>query len=76
MFADAGIDQSVNYQNKSPEEKEIFWQEKLALPRNMDDKPEYVDRIAKKGKIKNKKNEIIEGVQRIQTNMEEDRKRW
>jgi hypothetical protein len=35
-----------------------------------------VDRIAKKSKIKNKKHEITEGVQRIQTNMEEDRKRW
>ena len=76
LFADAGIEQSVNYQNKSPEEKEIFWQEKLTLPRNMDDKPEYVDRITKKGKIKNKKHEITEGVERIQTNMEEDRKRW
>lgn len=25
LFAEAGIDQSVNYQNKSPEEKELFW---------------------------------------------------
>jgi hypothetical protein len=75
VLAEVSIDQN-NYPNKSPEEKEIFWQEKLSLPRNMDDKPEYVDRIAKKGKIKNKKHEITEGVQRIQTNMEEDRKRW
>lgn len=42
----------------------------------MDDKPEYVDRIGKKSKIKHKKQEITEGVQRIQTNMDEDRKRW
>lgn len=42
----------------------------------MEDKPEYVDRIAKKSKIKNKRHEITEGVQKIQTNMEEDRKRW
>jgi restriction endonuclease len=76
LFAEAGIDQSQNYQNKSPEEKEIFWQDKLGLPRNMEDKPEYVDRIAKKSKIKNKRHEITEGVQKIQNNMEEDRKRW
>ena len=42
----------------------------------MEDKPEYVDRIAKKSKIKNKRHEITEGVQKIQNNMEEDRKRW
>lgn len=76
MFQEAGIEPNVNYPNKSPEEKELFWQEKLQLPRNMDEKPEYVDRIARKSKIKNKKLEITEGVQKIQTNMEEDRKRW
>jgi hypothetical protein len=76
LFAEAGIDNSQNYQNKSLEEKEIFWQDKLSLPRNMEDKPEYVDRIAKKSKIKNKRHEITEGVQKIQNNMEEDRKRW
>ena len=76
LFNDAGIDQSVNYQNKSIEEKELFWKEKLNLPRNLENKPEYVDRIAKKSKIRNKRHEVTEGVQKIQTNMEEDRKRW
>lgn len=76
LFVEAGIEPSVNYPNKSPEEKELFWQDKLQLPRNMDDKPEYVDRIIKKSKIKHKKQEITEGVERIQTNMDEDRKRW
>jgi hypothetical protein len=42
----------------------------------MEHKSEYVDRIAKKSKIKNKRHEITEGVQKIQNNMEEDRKRW
>lgn len=76
IFSEAGIEANVNYPNKSPEEKEMFWRDKLTLPRNMDEKPEYVDRIAKKSKIKNKKLEIIDGVQKIQTNMDEDRKRW
>jgi hypothetical protein len=42
----------------------------------MDNNPEYVDRISKKSKIKIKKGEITAGIEKIETNMEEDRKRW
>jgi len=76
VFQEAGIESSHNYPNKNEEEKEQYWNEKLELPRPMDNNPEYVDRISKKSKIKIKKGEITTGIEKIETNMEEDRKRW
>jgi hypothetical protein len=67
--------QDGNYQNLSPEEKEIKWREKWDLPR-AEEKLEYEERIAKNKKIQHKTVEILTGIEKIQANMEEDRKHW
>jgi dynein heavy chain len=74
-LAKAGMRQDGNYQNLSPEEKEIKWREKWDLPR-ADEKLEYEERIAKNKKIQHKTAEILTGIEKIQANMEEDRKHW
>jgi len=64
------------YQNLSEEEKEVQWKTRWELPRPCEEKAEYEERIAKNRKINNKTVEIITGIEKIQTNMEEDRKHW
>jgi len=75
-FAKAGMRPDVNYQNLSEEEKEMQWKARWELPRQCEDKAEYEERIAKNRKINNKTVEIVAGIEKIQTNMEEDRKHW
>ena len=75
-FARAGMRPDINYQNLSEEEKTTSWRARWELPKPMEEKPEYVDRIRKNKKIALKTVEIIEGIEKIQTNMEEDRKHW
>ena len=60
----------------SEEEKEIHWKAKWELPKPLESKPEYEERIATNRKIINKTVEIVQGIEKIQTNMEEDRKHW
>lgn len=66
----------VTYQNLSEEEKEIQWKARWELPRPLEEKPEYAARIARNRKVNNRTVEIISGIEKIQTNMEEDRKHW
>ena len=66
----------MNYQNLSEEEKETQWKARWELPGKLEEKPEYEERIATNRKIKNKTVEIITGIEKISTNMEEDRKHW
>jgi hypothetical protein len=66
----------VTYQNLSEEEKEVQWKAKWELPGKAQDKPEYEERIATNRKIKSKLVEIVTGVEKVYTNMEEDRKHW
>jgi dynein heavy chain len=75
-FAKAGMRPDVNYQNLSEEEKETQWKARWELPGRNEEKAEYEERIAKNRKINNKTVEIITGIEKIQTNMEEDRKHW
>jgi dynein heavy chain len=75
-FAKAGMRQDVNYQNLSEEEKEMQWKSKWELPRDLESRSEYVEKIAGNKKINQKKSEIVLGIDKIQTNMEEDRKHW
>jgi hypothetical protein len=75
-FAKAGVRQDANYQNLSEEEKEIQWKARWELPRACEERSEYEERIARNGKINAKTLEIIAGIEKIQTNMEEDRKHW
>jgi hypothetical protein len=42
----------------------------------LEEKSEYAARIAKNRKINNRTLEIITGIEKIQSNMEEDRKHW
>jgi len=42
----------------------------------MQEKAEYEYRISKNKKIQNKQYEILSGIERISSNMEEDRKHW
>jgi hypothetical protein len=62
--------------NLSEEEKEIQWKARWELPRPLEEKPEYAARIARNRKVNNRTVEIISGIEKIQTNMEEDRKHW
>jgi hypothetical protein len=75
-FARAGMRPDVTYQNLSEEEKEIQWKARWELPRPLEEKPEYAARIARNRKVNNRTVEIISGIEKIQTNMEEDRKHW
>jgi hypothetical protein len=75
-FAKAGMRPDVTYQNLSEEEKEIQWKARWELPRPLEEKSEYAARIAKNRKVNNRTVEIITGIEKIQTNMEEDRKHW
>jgi hypothetical protein len=75
-FAKAGMRPDMNYQNLSEEEKETQWKARWELPGKLEEKPEYEERIATNRKIKNKTVEIITGIEKISTNMEEDRKHW
>jgi len=44
----------VNYQNLTEEEKEIQWRARWALPRELEARSEYQEKIATNKKIKNK----------------------
>jgi hypothetical protein len=64
------------YQNLSEEEKEAQWKARWELPRPAEERAEYEERIAKHRTINAKTVEIVTGIEKIQTNMEEDRKHW
>lgn len=66
----------VNFQNMSEEEKEEEWKRKWQLPKPFESKSEYEERIAKNKGINNNSIYIIEGIENIQSVMEEDRKQW
>jgi hypothetical protein len=75
-FAKAGLRPDMNYQNLSEEEKESQWRNRWELPRAMEEKEEYEVRILNNKKIKSKTVEIKDGIDKVQTQMEEDRKHW
>lgn len=73
-LAKAGLNPS--YLNLTPEEKEQAWRQKWDLPRGKEKHDDYEDEIANNKKINNKLHEILAGIEKIQTNMDEDRKHW
>ena len=58
------------------EEKEMQWKSKWELPRDIESRSEYVEKIAENMKINQKKSEIVLGIEKIKTKREEDRKHW
>ena len=58
-FAKAGMRSDLNYQNMATEEKESLWKAHWELPRALEDKHEYEERIVRNKKINVKIIEII-----------------
>jgi len=61
------------------EEKENLWRTRWELPKPLDDRilnEQYEDKITNNGKIKKKKEEIMQGIEAIAHNIEEDKKLW
>lgn len=75
-FAKAGMRQDGNYQNLSEEEKEASWKARWELPRALEEKPGYEERIAGNRKVRAKTAEIIAGIEGVAAAMEADAKHW
>lgn len=58
------------------EEKGEEWNKKWTLPKPYEVKPDYEERISRNKNINNNSIYIIEGIESIQTSMEDDRKHW
>ncbi len=59
IFAKAGMRSDLNYQNLTVEEKESLWKAHWELPRGLEEKHEYEERIVRNKKINVKIIEII-----------------
>ena len=66
----------VNYQNMTEEEREEEWKKRWTLPRPYENKHEYEEKIQKHKGINTTSLQIIEGIDNVQSAMEEDRKHW
>lgn len=56
----------VNFQNMTEEEKEEEWKKRWALPRPMEVKNEFEDKISRNNAINTTSIQILEGIENIQ----------
>jgi hypothetical protein len=75
-FRAIGMKPDPTYQNLSEEQKDISWDTFWKLPHPYEIKAEYEEKIYRNKKILAKKADIIEGIEKIHTQIEEDRKHW
>lgn len=72
----SGLRSDINYQNLSEEEKENIWKKNWELPRPLEEKHEYEERILRNKKINQKILEIIQGIEAIEVPMNQDCQIW
>ena len=75
-FGKAAMRQDGNYQNLTEEEKESQWKARWELPRALESKSEYEDRINHNRKVRDKSKEILAGIEGVAAAMEADAKHW